>query len=126
LAQLLGYCGSEIERAREEFLKLPSIDRRKIAKEYRDAKARERAAERAMHTWDRRAGIIRLRQQHERALKAEDQQIIRMAHTKPRTPSGAAAFISYVMTDMEIGEHKWHMIALTSVAEGLAAMAVQS
>src|ERR1035437_1236227 len=46
--------GSEIEARREEFLKLPGIDPKKIEKEYLEAKARERAGERA---WDKRAGL---------------------------------------------------------------------
>src|SRR5271163_357825 len=39
--------GSEIDDRREEFLDLPGIDPKKIEKEYRDAKARQRAAVRA-------------------------------------------------------------------------------
>jgi hypothetical protein len=39
--------GSEIEDRRKEFLRLPAIDPKKIEKEYLEAKARERAGERA-------------------------------------------------------------------------------
>jgi hypothetical protein len=85
--------GREIDDRRKEFLRLPGIDPKKIEKEYRDAKARERAAERAGRAWDKRAGIASLRQQYERTIRAERAAGMSMAKTKPRTPAGVAALV---------------------------------
>jgi hypothetical protein len=116
--------GHEIEDRREEFLRLPGIDPKKIEKEYRDAKARERAAERAQRDWDKRAGIASLRQQYERALSAEIAAGINMAKIKPRTPAGAGALVAYIRADMENDGNgpEWHLSALSTAAAALAIM----
>jgi hypothetical protein len=115
--------GSEIEARREEFLKLPSIDPKKIEKEYLAAKARERAVKRAERAWDKRAGLALQHLAVERAISAEQRAAERMARTKPRTPAGAAAMLAYVKANMEEGEIKWHSVALQTIVVTLAAWA---
>jgi hypothetical protein len=113
--------GQGIDDRREEFLKLPGIDPKKIEKEYRAAKARERAAMRAERAWDKRAGTAEQRRQLEHALARTKAHAIRMAKMKPRTPAGAGALVAYVRTDADT-EIEWHMIALDTVAAALASM----
>jgi hypothetical protein len=112
--------GSEIEDRREEFLKLPGIDPKKIEKEYLAAKARERAGERAERAWDKRAGLAAQRLELDHAMSAERRAAIRMAQTRPLTPTGAAALLAYVKTDMEGGDVLWHEIALNTAINTLA------
>jgi hypothetical protein len=59
--------GQEIDDRREEFLNQPGADRKQVEKEFRDAKAREAAAEQAGVEWDHWAGITPLRERYERA-----------------------------------------------------------
>jgi hypothetical protein len=56
-----------IDKCREELLSQPGADKKQVEKDYRDAKARLAAAERAGVEWDHRAGIAPLREQYERA-----------------------------------------------------------
>jgi hypothetical protein len=113
--------GSEIDDRREDFLRQPGADPKKIEKEYLAAKARERAGKRAMSAWDKSAGLAAQRRELERAITAEQQAAVRMAKTKPRTAVGAAAMLRYVKTDMEGGDIPWHMIALGTIINTLAA-----
>jgi hypothetical protein len=55
---------SEIERARDEFL-AAGIDAKTVQKEYRAAKKRELAIERAGDDWDRKVGLTDLRKEYE-------------------------------------------------------------
>jgi hypothetical protein len=112
--------GSAIEDRREEFLNLPGIDPKKIEKEYRAAKARERAGRRAERAWDKRAGIAAQRLELDRAMSAERRAAIRMAQIRPHTPVGAAALLTYTKADMEGGKIDWHEIALNTAINTLA------
>jgi hypothetical protein len=94
--------GRELDDRREEFLRQPGADRKQVEKEYRDAKAREVAAERAAVEWDHRVGIAPLREQYERANAAERRAAMRMARTKPMTPAGAAALVAYIRRDIMV------------------------
>jgi hypothetical protein len=115
--------GSEIEARREEFLRQPGADRKQVEKEYRDAKKREIAAERAGAEWDHRVGIAPLREQYERANVAERRAAMRMARTRPTTPAGAGAVITYARRDIEVGlGPRWPMVALKTAASALARM----
>ena len=110
--------GSEIDGAREEFLKLPAIDPKKIEKEYREAKARERA-ERA---WYKRSGLAPQRREYERTFEAERRAAVRLAKIIPSTPAGASAMLGYVRADyIEDGPTEWHLATLDTIIATLAA-----
>jgi hypothetical protein len=87
--------GYKIEKARDEFLRLPGISRRAIWREYRDAKARERRQIRAVQKWENGAGLARLRREYEIANGAETLASRKLAKTKPTTLAGAAAILEY-------------------------------
>jgi hypothetical protein len=112
--------GSEIDDRREEFLKLPGIDPKKIEKEYLAAKARERAGKRAERAWDKRAGLAAQRLEVDRAISAEQHAAIRMAQIRPHTPVGAAALLTYAKADIEGDGIDWHEIALNTAINTLA------
>ncbi|MGB6325831.1 MAG: hypothetical protein WBG11_08665, partial [Methylocella sp.] len=114
--------GPEIDRCREELLSQPGADKKQVQKEFRDAKARLAAAERAGVEWDHRAGITPLREQADRASAAERRAAMRMARTKPATLAGAAALIAYTRRDIMEGEVDWQMVALKTVAVTLTRM----
>lgn len=114
--------GREIDDRRKEFLRLPGVDPKKIEEEYRDAKSRERAAFRAEKAWDRRAGLAQQRQELDLARKAIHRAIARIARTRPKTPSGAAAMLHYIKDDMEICDDAWHLIAIASVIDALKSL----
>jgi hypothetical protein len=115
--------GRELDDRREEFLRQPGADRKQVEKEYRDAKAREGAAERAGVEWDHRVGIAPLREQYERANIAERRAAMRMARTRPTTPAGAGAVITYARRDIEVGlGPDWPIVALKTAASALARM----
>jgi hypothetical protein len=116
--------GSEIDRAREEFLSQSGADREQIEKEYLDAKARLAAAKTACVDWDYRAGVVPLREQYERANDAWREAAMRMARTKPVTPAGAAALVDYARRDIDIGESVigWPKVALKTVVRALTSM----
>jgi len=112
--------GSEIDDRREEFLQQPGADPKKIEKEYRAAKAQNRAAIRAGEEWDKRTGVAPIREQYERARGAETAAGMRMAKTTPKTSAGSGALIAYTRTDLEIGMGpEWHLVALATAADAL-------
>ena len=113
----------EIDRAREEFLLLPAIDPKKIEREYRDAKARERAAQRDQQRWDKRTGLANLRRKFEALDDADRKAHMRMAETCPTTPEGAASPLAYVAADMETITREWHAMAVKTVVASLWLMA---
>lgn len=113
--------GREIEGARERFLQEKVAPRKVIQKEYLDAKARERAGERAEIAWDRRAGMMPLRRKLEQAFKAERGAALRMVKTRPTTPAGAAALLAYTKDDAKGGEINWHGIAMDTLIQTLKA-----
>ncbi|HEY8008318.1 MAG TPA: hypothetical protein VIE66_16320 [Methylocella sp.] len=59
--------GTEIERARDEFLSQPGADREQIEREYYAAMARYSATEYEGIAWDQRTGLASLREQTEAA-----------------------------------------------------------
>lgn len=106
--------GDEIDRARREFLDEGS-NPKMINEEYRDAKARERAGERAEKAWDRRVGIAAQRRECDRAIAADNVVTKQMAKTRPTTPAGAAAMLAYLKKDAESGEMSWHETAFDTL-----------
>jgi hypothetical protein len=114
--------GHEIDDRRDEFLHRPGANREQIEKEYRIAKAREAAAERAGIEWDTRAGITELRDEYEHAARAQHSAVMRMVRTKPTTPAGVAALITFTRRDIEAGDTEWHMAALKTAASACAAL----
>lgn len=116
--------GSEINQRRETLLREEGADRKQIEREYLDAKARERAQIQAGIEWDNMTGIAPLREQFDRAKDAENTAATTIATTKPRTPAGAAALITYVLENMENGDSEWHRIALATTTAALQSMSV--
>jgi hypothetical protein len=116
--------GSEIDQRREALLREAGADRKQIERKYLDAKARERAQIRAGVEWDNVTGTAPLREQFDRANDAENTATTTMATTRPRTPAGAAALITYVLENMENGDSEWHRIALATTAAALQSMSV--
>jgi hypothetical protein len=110
--------GSGIDKARKDFL-AQGLDPNMINKEYRDAKRRERAAERAERAWDRRTGIAPLRRECDRAIEAERRAAVRMAKTRPTTPAGVAKMLAFLKADIKDGETHWHEIAFDTLVATL-------
>ena len=92
--------GSEIDAARERFLEEPGADPKTIEAEYQAAQAREIAGERAGAEWDKRTGITALRREEDLARRARRRAALRVARTKPTTPAGVAALITYILKDI--------------------------
>ena len=82
--------GGEIDNARKEFLQ-GGVNRNLINKEYRDAKARERAAERAGKAWDRRTGTAAQCRELERATAAQSPTFATFAKVPARSRSAMAS-----------------------------------
>jgi hypothetical protein len=114
--------GDEIDNAREDFLRKPGADRKRIEAEYQDAKAREAACEQAGVEWDKRAGVIELRKENERAWEGSAAARNTMARTKPTTPAGLAALITFARSDLDGGISSWVMVALETAAEAAAGL----
>jgi hypothetical protein len=114
--------GSEIEGARDRFLEEPHAVREAVELEYRDARARYQAALDSEEEWDRRAGLADQRSQCDRISKELEAAQIEFVSTRPTTPSGAGAMVSYVINDMEAGETPWHIEALRTAAAALGVM----
>jgi hypothetical protein len=87
--------GSEIERAREEFLELPGVDPKKIEQEYRSAKAREKAKQQNLRDWYKRNGMADLKAEADRAGEAESAALLAVFTTRPTTVAGMAALLDY-------------------------------
>jgi hypothetical protein len=105
------------------FLFQPGADAQCIEREYRDARARKAAAERAGRKWDKQTGVAPLRQEFERTCAAEAAAGMRMAKTKPRSPAGAGALVAYARADIEIGTGpEWQLPALATAAAALERM----
>jgi hypothetical protein len=114
--------GSEIDRARLRFLD-DGIDPQTVEAEYRDAKKRYRAKERAGRAWDKRAGTASLQAQIRQLWRDVDTAGMRMAKTEPITPAGAGALVAYAHADLAIGTGpKWPMPALRMASRALARM----
>jgi len=114
-----------LDLRREEFLEQPGADHKQVEKEYLEGKARLAAAAHAFAEWDKRAGIAPLRRQSERAEVAATRAALRMARTKPTTPAGAGALLSYLHRDVGISLGSlaaWHMPAIRTVAIALIRM----
>ena len=118
--------GSEIDRARGEFLMIPGVDKKQIEDEYLDAKARELALKHAAKEWDQRAGIARQREENERGRQGLWRARMRLAKTMPLTVAGAATFLAYVRADMAIGEEEWHGVAIGTIVRSLKALGTQA
>jgi hypothetical protein len=82
---------SEIERARNEFLRKPGTDPALIEKEYRSVKRQYRAVVRAQWRWDEQHGVAPLRRRLRLVQRQAKVAIDRVAQTKPTTASGCAA-----------------------------------
>ena len=113
-----GIGGSEIEGARDTFL-ARGLSPKLVESEYLDAKERERAAEREWRDWYVRAGMSDLVREKADADAAEHRALMLVARTKPLTPAGAAAFLSFIREDMKHGNSDWHDVALATLASSL-------
>lgn len=109
--------GSELEDRREEFLAQDGADPKLVEREYRDAKAREAAIDRAALDWDKKTGLAKLRREQQRAQSAEVKYSTKLAKTRPTTAAGVAALLQHVMDDELCDEVKWHVLAIkTAIA----------
>jgi len=118
--------GSEIENARDEFLRAPGADERRIAAEYKDAKARQQSAEQAGPEWDRLAGLSEKRRELEAAREARQDSLMKLARTKPTTVAGAAMILAYLKRDIEIGSNEWQEVALGTLVRALKSISAHS
>lgn len=114
--------GSEIRRARDEFLRDRVASPKQIEREYKDAKARERATHQAQRDWYKRNGLADLKAQVRRASHAERNALMALTSIRPTTSAGAGALIAYIRLDMEIGEHPWQPKALANASRALLGM----
>jgi hypothetical protein len=116
-----------IEAAKVEFLRQPGADGEIIEKEYQAALGRYAATEYEGIAWDHRTGLTALRKRYEAAHRAERKAGAQMARTKPTTPHGAGALVSYVVTDIkdELTSWDWPLAALKTLAAALAQMTLQ-
>lgn len=119
--------GQEIEVAKFEFLRQPGADGEIIEKEYQAALGRYAATEYEGIAWDHRTGLTALRKRSEAAHRAERKVGAQLARTKPTTPHGAGALVSYVVTDIkdELTSWDWPLAALKTLAAALAQMTLQ-
>lgn len=112
--------GSEIARARREFLNEPGADRAMIEREYREKKAKYRAALKAEREWDEKHGIAELRGRCDECRAERDTAGEALGRTKPTTIAGAAALVAYARADLEIGpDFEWPMPALGNAVAAL-------
>jgi len=119
--------GSEIERVRDELLRNPAANPKKIMKEYELARARYQAKIEAEEQWFERNGLTELRAENERLSDREMDLLTQLSTTPPTTIGGAAALLTYVTQDMEeAGEHDWQIEALKNVTNALRQLAVRS
>ena len=114
--------GSEIEKARDEFLRDEVASADTIQREYREAKQRARAAKRAGHEWDKRAGVAALQAETDRAWAAYWRAVAQLAKTRPTTPAGASKMVALLAQQIDWGDAEWHVPALKTVAKALADM----
>jgi hypothetical protein len=112
--------GSEIERVRDELLRNPAANPKKIMKEYERARARYQAQIEAEQQWFERNGLTELRAENERLSDREMDLLTQLSTTPPTTIGGAAALLTYVAQGMEeAGEHDWQIEALKNVTKAL-------
>jgi hypothetical protein len=114
--------GIEIDIRRETLMAQGEVDPAVIEEEYRAAKARCEAIKQAGRDWDERTGLASWRREVDQARQAKDASETALATTKPTTPAGAAALISYVLEDMEDYDCEWHQVALATAADALRDM----
>jgi hypothetical protein len=117
--------GHEIDRVRQELLNeaTTQAERIDIEGEYEDAKARYAEKICASNEWDQKARITPWRARSEAASDDEWQARRQLARTRPTTPSGAGAVVAYALSEMDVEEGPWHvMAALGTAAESLFSM----
>jgi hypothetical protein len=114
--------GSELEDRRAA-LRKEGFDPKVVENEYRDAKKRERAIQRAKRDWDRRAGLVEQRQKMESIGASLDEARQTLAKVKPTTPAGAGKLIAHIRNDLDDSEiSEWQKAALVNVASSLVLM----
>jgi hypothetical protein len=121
--------GSEIARARREFLNEPGADRAMIEREYREKKTEYRAALKAEREWDKKHGVAGLHDRRDECRAERDTAGEALGLTRPTTIAGAAALVAYARADLEIGpDFEWPMPALGNAVAALKQLdaAVQS
>jgi hypothetical protein len=114
-----------LDKLRRGYLSEPGADHKQIEQEYRDLKPKLIATLTAAAEWDQRTGLTSLSTQYEAAERAWHRAGTRLARTKPTTPAGAGALVSYVHRDIEGGLGglaDWHMPALKTCAAALKRM----
>jgi hypothetical protein len=118
--------GPEIERARDEFLKMQVVDPRQIEREFEAKKAEQGARLQVENDWYHRHGIAPLYQRHEnlvRELRAAEERLFKI---QPTSIVGAATLVAYVHAELvccanaglESGPN-WTLPALANAVEAL-------
>jgi hypothetical protein len=121
--------GSEIERARDEFLSAPGVDRKKIMREYHDAKRRHAKTYRDQEAWAQRHGawdlLARMRKSKPELFEARST----LAQCVPTTMLGLSAMLAAAVDKLD-GEPIFNdddeVAFLQSIRMAAAALAVQS
>lgn len=111
--------GTEIERARDEFLAAPNANRAQITREYRQKKAEFRALQIAQRRWDKKHGASDLRRRAEACRRKYTAAEQLLEYCEPTTIAGAAALAEYAHADLKIGGKEWPIGALRMVAQAL-------
>lgn len=114
--------GHEIDEMRDRLLAEPRANRKKVEREYRQAKKRERLAIEAERQWYERHDLARSKDSYKRIIEVESQAREALAKVQPTTPAGAAELIACVCRDMEVGYSDWQLEALTNATRALRVM----
>lgn len=93
--------GSEIERARDEFLSTGAADPETIEREYQDAKARYLARREEMERWYQEHGIFDLWQRSRKSVEAIWAARAALVMTAPTTLTGLAAYLNFITSHMD-------------------------
>ena len=116
----------EIKIRRDAFLDARVASPRLIRAEYRDALDRYRTQCRKAAAWDRRAGLARLRREHDRLLKEEWIVGWKLGRTEPTTPGGAGAMLEYIeVQSRDTDLSGWYREGVLTVVKVLKAMRCQ-
>jgi hypothetical protein len=76
--------------------------------------------------WYIKAGLGSLWSESESAWDAHDEAWERLNKTHPTTPAGAAAFLDFIISDMENGTAERQDVALANISAALRAMGMAS
>jgi hypothetical protein len=116
---------TELDAAREQFIKHALADVKTIDREYREKKRECCAKSRAGRDWDRKHGLAALRTRGHKLMRAEFAAREELSKIRPTTIAGATALIEYLHADMKEFKNceDWHEGALVNVVTALKAVA---